>query len=419
MIEAGTAIVDITPKPGLLLSGFAARSEPATGSHDPLTVRAIVVNDTAVVVADVIGLHQEMCARIRSACILPEDNIIIAALHTHGGPVTMRDRLSQPSDQEYLRQLEDACIAAIDQAAAARRPATWSVGTGANPDIARNRRHLGGRVDSAVPVIRIRDANGRMMAVMAAYACHPVVLGADNRLWTADYPHFVRRYIENAYPGAMALFLTGCAGDANTGHTAHASLTLASHPDRSFAAAERIGNRIGAAVVGAGERPCGSDTIANNQTISLNFARRETEPSADLEARWQNEMIGAEPARQAMLKHLINWVQVIAPLEPLPIAARVTVMNWGGVMIAAMPGEIFAETGLTIRHTIGIATPAFVVSFSEDNPGYIPPASEFSFGGYEVDEAHRYYGRPASFAPGSAEALASAVIAQSKLFFKK
>ena len=50
----------------------------------------------------------------------------------------------------------------------------------------------------------------------------------------------------------------------------------------------------------------------------------------------------------------------------------------------------------------------FVVCFAEGNPGYIPPASEFGFGGYDVDEAHRYYGMPASFAPGAAEALAAA-----------
>ena len=31
--------------------------------------------------------------------------------------------------------------------------------------------------------------------------------------------------------------------------------------------------------------------------------------------------------------------------------------------------------------------------------------------GYEVDEAHRYYGQPATFAPGSAERLADAAVA--------
>ncbi|MDR3372390.1 MAG: alkaline ceramidase [Ancalomicrobiaceae bacterium] len=412
MIEVGTAVVDITPKPGLLLAGFAARSEPAIGTHDALTVRAIVVNDTAVVVADVIGLHHEMSERIRKACVLPDDHVIIAALHNHGGPVSMAGRLSLPSDQDYLHQLEQACIAAIDQAAAARRPATWSVGLGGNPDVARNRRHPGGPVDSAVPIIRIRDAEGRMIAVITSYACHPVVLGADNRLWTADYPHFVRRHLEEAYPGAMALFMTGCCGDTNTGHSAHASITLAANPDRTFATAERLGNRIGAAAVAADEHPCGDEAVASNKVISLSFARRETEPVGVLARRWQDEMATAETGRRALLKYWIDWARLIAPLEPQPIAARVTVFNWGGVAIAAMPGEIFAETSLSVRRALGAETPAVVIGLAEDGPGYIPPASEFAFGGYEVDEAHRYYGAPAGFAPGSSEALAAAAIAQ-------
>ena len=43
MIEAGAAIVDMTPPAGLAMSGFAARTAPATGAHDPLTARALVV----------------------------------------------------------------------------------------------------------------------------------------------------------------------------------------------------------------------------------------------------------------------------------------------------------------------------------------------------------------------------------------
>ena len=89
---------------------------------------------------------------------------------------------------------------------------------------------------------------------------------------------------------------------------------------------------------------------------------------------------------------------------------RVSVLNWGGMPIVALPGEIFAETALQIRQAMPI-DPGFVVGFADDNPGYIPPASEYAFGGYEVDEAHRYYGQPATFAAGSAESLAEAAIA--------
>src|SRR5690349_20601909 len=106
MIRAGAAAVDITPPAGLHLAGFAARTEPATGVHDRLTARAVVMDDTALVALDVIGLHEDMAARIRQRCALPDDNVIVAATHTHGAPVSMRGRLGRDADAWFLQQIE-------------------------------------------------------------------------------------------------------------------------------------------------------------------------------------------------------------------------------------------------------------------------------------------------------------------------
>lgn len=410
MIRAGAAIVDITPPPGLAMSGFAARSLPAKGAHDALTARAVVIGETAVVVADVIGIDAAMSARIRKRCVLPAENVVVAALHNHGGPVSMAGRLSIAADPTYLERLEDACIAAVDKAAAARQHATMTIGRGSDPGIARNRRHPGGPVDAPLPLLRIRDKDGAMIAVVTAYACHPVVLAADNLLWTADYPHFVRQALEEAYPGAVALFMTGCVGDANTGHSAHASITLSANPDRTFEAAERIGRKVAEAALAASEQTISGTVKARNGTVTLGFRRRETEAPEALEKRWREEALTAEPARRSLLGYWAEWAHAVASGEPEPLSARVTVLDWGGVPVVALPGEIFAETALAIRAAIGPEKPAFVVGFADDNPGYIPPSSEFLHGGYEVDEAHRYYGLAATFAPGSAETLAACAI---------
>jgi hypothetical protein len=259
-----------------------------------------------------------------------------------------------------------------------------------------------------VPVLTVRGSDGGMIAMMTSYACHPVVLGADNRLWTADYPHFVRNDIEAACPGATALFLTGCAGDANTGHSAHASLNLAANPERTFETAARLGARIAEAALAAPETPAGDNIAAFNATVPLGFERREREPLPTLAIRWREEL-AAEPSRAAILGRWIEWAQVHAENTgaPPPWRGRVTVLDWGGVPIVALPGEIFAETALSIRAALDDG-PAFICAYADAVPGYIPPASEFRFGGYEVDEAHRYIGMPATFAPGSAEALADA-----------
>jgi hypothetical protein len=99
-LRVGPAIVDITPPAGLQMAGFGARTEPAKGAHDALTVRAIAVNDTALVVADIIGIDQELSRRVRDACVLPAGRVVITALHNHGGPAVERGPGGLPADAD-------------------------------------------------------------------------------------------------------------------------------------------------------------------------------------------------------------------------------------------------------------------------------------------------------------------------------
>ncbi len=402
-LTGGVAVIDITPPPGLLLAGFAARSEPATGYHDPLTVRAIVLGDTAIVVADVIGTHEEMSRNIRERCGLPAANVIVAATHTHGAPSSMAGRLGG-ADPAFLVALEDACVEAIVQASASAEPVSITAGNGQDPEVGRNRRHTDGLTDTALPVLRLRRADGSLMATLISYACHPTVLGADNRLMTADFPHFLRQKIEAASPGSIALFVNGCTGDVNIGHTAQASWTLAAQQTRTFENARRLGERIADMALAAPELPMGDRATATEAWAELQLERREGDLRAAAQG-WRDEAMTAEPLRQALLGHWISWADDSAKTPAGTWTGRVSLLDWGGVPIVALPGEIFAETSISIRSAMA-GGPAMVLSYADSTPGYIPPASEYQFGGYEVDEAHRFIGLRGSFASGSAEKLA-------------
>jgi neutral ceramidase len=379
---AGAAVIDITPPIGLAMSGFSARTSPATGTHDALTARALAVDDTAIVAADVVGLDEESCRRIRARSTFADDHVVVVALHTHGGPQVMPGRLGDRLDQAYLARLEDACVEAVRRAIAAQRPAELLFGHGADPGIARNRRHPGGPVDPALPFLRVRGLDGAWIAGLVAYACHPVVLGPDNTLWTADYPGYVRSGLERAHPDAVAIFLTGCTGDANTGHSAYASFSTAPDANRTFAAAERHGARVVEAALLADAWPLTGAVRAASTEVVLHLERRESDPP------------------------------VTRPLDPW--IGRVSVLDWGGMRLVALPGEIFATTALDVRMRLDgapLGGPSVPIAYADGCPGYFPPAAEYAHGGYEVDEAHRYYGMPAAFAPGSAERLADAAVA--------
>jgi hypothetical protein len=408
-VLAGAAAVDITPPAGLAMAGFGARTEPAEGAHDALSVRAVVVGSTAIVGVDVLSLGRATTARIRAGAGLGADAIVVAALHTHGGPETFLDHPFARPDPGFMARLEAAAIEAVNRAAVARQPARIAIGAGADPGIARNRRRPDGPTDPTLPVIAIRTPQGRPIATLVSYACHPVVLGANNRRWTADYPGVVRSEIERRQPGTLALFLTGCTGDANIGHSAHASFNPGANAARTFENAERIGRRIADCALAAPLADSDGGAAIASREVTIAFRRREAAPAAELAATWRREQAGADPVRQAMLAGWIRWAEAGLPDQAsgLTRTVRVSALRWGGAEIIALPAENFAATAHRIRRAIGNPA-AMVIAYADDTFGYIPTSEEFPAGGYEVEEAHRYYGMPATVAPGTAEALADA-----------
>lgn len=408
---AGAAVVDITPPPGLMMCGYAARTEPAAGAHDPLTARALVIGDTALVVADVLGFDEATCARIRARSGFADDHIVVIATHTHGGPMPMQGRGGGSADPQFLRQLEDGCVEAIRQAVARPQPARLLAGNGANPGIAFNRRHDGGPVDPTVPVLRVEALDGTVLAVAFAHGCHPVVLGAGNRLYTADFPHYARAAVEAAYPRAVALFLPGCSGDVSTGHSPESSISTDTPPDRTYAEAERLSRRLAQSVLAAPLTPLSGEIAARSIPVELALARTESGDLDALSREWfALAEAAASPAWATLYRHWAQWA-VTTAREPLtPWHGRVTAFGWNGLPLLFLPGEIFAATALSIRAARPNGPSPFVVSLADGNPGYIPSREEYPHGGYEVAEAHRYYGLPAAFAPGGAEALADTVL---------
>lgn len=401
MTLCGVAVRDVTPPVGHSMAGFVARTDVATGAHDPLTVRALCVDDTAIVTVDVVGLHEETCTEIRQRSPLADDAVLVHATHSHGGPASMPGRLGGTVDPVWLAWLVDTCVEALDEAWANRRPARLAARYAPEPGIARNRRRLDGPVDPVLPVVRIDGVDGGTLAILASFACHPVVLGPDNTQWTADYPGALRRQLERRHPSAVALFLTGCAGDANTGHPAAASLTTAGSSDRTFAEAERVGARLAGAVDEAALRAAGGPTSAVHASVALPVTSTPLDELTRLGEEWaaRARMTSLSASERALWQCWGDWAAVPARATTPAWTASVTVLRWGDICLIGLPGEPFAATATRLRRAAeetGAKT-TIVAGYTNGCPGYLPPACEHEYGGYEVSEAHRYYGMPGVF----------------------
>src|SRR5438128_1307914 len=75
-------------------------------------------------------------------------------------------------------------------------------------------------VDATVSVLRVDTADGKPLAVLVNYACHPVVFGADNLEYSADFPGVMTATVESQLEQAggtkpLCFFLQGAPGDIN------------------------------------------------------------------------------------------------------------------------------------------------------------------------------------------------------------
>jgi hypothetical protein len=438
----GTARASITPPAGATLSGFVARAEPMLGVHDDLHARAVVLSDgestsapVGLLVLDLIGLDAGLVAGIRRRAAelvgLPQltDRLAVTATHTHSGPAAILGARLGSVDPAYRDSLVQTGAEVVAAAARELQPVRGWFGLGQESSVGKNRRLAGGPIDADVPVIRFDTVDGRVRCVLVSYACHPVTLGPNNRFVSADYPGYVVRSLEALYRGAQAVFLTGCCGQINTGHSAHASLSVerpGQNEDpgalRSFAEAERLGRILAGAAVQAAERaapPGGAPLAVLGPGAPVRAVRREVDlallsvdPPDELRrqaALWREQaadlLRSGATGEARLMEASAEWADAIAGIAhpPRTVRAEVMALAVADLTLVLLPGEPFVELGQAIKQ--GATQPVLVLGYANGSPGYLPHRSAYAEGGYEVVEAHRFYGQPAAFAPEAGERL--------------
>ena len=158
-----------------------------------------------------------------------------------------------------------------------------------------------GPIDPAIGVLRLDRADGRTLAVVYNFACHPIQ-GVPNGGNTADLVGFASKVIEdNMSDGTRALFLQGCAGDVNP-----LWYKDVDHP-RS---AEPLGNMLGLSTLQAARQiQCREDgrLAVINETIEL--------PRAD----WAPRIAALEAEQKRLLESLQGTSLNLKTFLPLAV----------------------------------------------------------------------------------------------------
>jgi hypothetical protein len=413
---AGIAQLDITPPIGTALTGYIARDGGATGVHDPLYAKALVLAEgeeqAALLTCDLLGLRLQEVMVIRHAIAmatgLPDDHILITCSHTHAGPATIDLQDCGVVDEEYLGQLRQKLVRVTEQALATLRPTRFGVGHGQVTTGVHNRRTPGDVIDPDLGVLRLVDEAGTTFGVVVNYACHPTCLTGENRLLSAEYCGYAMAQIEQL-TGATALFITGAIGDV--GPVA-----------RGWPILEELGTTIAQEAV---------RVLAGIETTEWHGLRGASQPltlpllpAPTVEELhvfmdyWRQPAARPDsplPPHPKIAPAMLHWAErTLAQIQDGTVATHVTtevqVIRVGALALVSAPGELFVELGLAVKAQAGVAH-LFLCGFANDNIGYIPARRAYPHGGYEINEAYKYYGSPAALAPEAGEVYVNAAVA--------
>ncbi|HEX7378098.1 MAG TPA: hypothetical protein VF278_13345, partial [Pirellulales bacterium] len=271
-LKAGAARVDITDRQAgpvndpLFVKALVLKSDDATAAI--ITVDAVAIGGIGRIKNDYLA---KVRARLEKELGIPPSNVLVNASHCHG--VVAAD-------------VEERTFQAAKAALAQLTPVKVGVGAGREDRIMENRRlklksgreadvrHAYslppddevaevGPVDPQIGILRLDRADGRTLAVVYNFACHPIQ-GVPSGGNTADIVGFASKAIEESLgEGTTALFLQGCGGDINP-----IDYKDVDHP-RS---AEPLGNLLGLSTLRALRKiACRDDDRLSivNETIEL------------------------------------------------------------------------------------------------------------------------------------------------------
>jgi hypothetical protein len=418
--DPGNTALDASSKDkydGIFLAGFGD-NRIATGKHDDLWARAIVIESGATKVAivsiDLIGYYAkanyyglgEIQKLVDPRAGISE--ILITSTHNHEGPDTIgawgTNPLSDGKYPKYLRFVDRQVAKAINEAAQSTKLALMRLGVTtpqASPSIAGMQTRTHGRppafYDEELRVMQFFDGTrasyDRVIATVVNWNTHPESMESHNTVLTSDFPHAVRQAVEQKF-GGTCVYISGdigaveIIGDSNNRNGDRTTFDGKDYPLKSdnnrpaytFERTEAIGRDVAKAVF---------DALQNG----------EMSPVTTIDVR--KATLRAPMDNQGYLflsgKSVLDTMPPAQPGAKVEIETTVYAITMGEAQIITTPGELFPEVFYGVERykrkdcaeadTKRPAEPGvrdrmtkkykFVIGLCPDEFGYIVPGYDF------------------------------------------
>ncbi len=417
-LQAGSAVVDVTPPrlPVLVNGGMLSRTLSAVKTR--VNARALVLSDNqeriAIVVVDSCMMGRVFLDSVKEEANrrldIRADRILISATHSHSAPASM-GCLGTDADPDYVPFLRASILEAIERAAKNVEPARVGFARADAADFTALRQwirrpdrivedpfgnktvranmHAGrnwddvtseaGPKDPELSLFSVQSKGGRPICVLGNFSMHYF---GDSDI-SADYfglfSDGLRARIApssgDGHPEFVGIMAHGCSGDIyRTDYTIPEAQrpkpTIQEYTDGLLAIALRAYAGIvyeDDAVLRMEERRLPLKYRVPNKQM-LEWARRTIDAAGGRPLKTQTEVY----AREQILLDELQQTDVV-----------VQALRIGSTALATTPNETYAVTGLKIKAGSPIEN-TMVIELANGGDGYIPPAEQHPFGGYNT-----------------------------------
>ena len=245
-----------------------------------------------------------------------------------------------------------------------------------------------GPVDHSVPVLRIRNADGKIIGVIFNYACHCTTLDGNYYRINADWAGYATTNLEAAYPNSVALCTIGCGADANP------------NPRGTREQSEQHGRELSAEV----RRILAGQMTPIDKPIAATFGHAGL--SFDLPTIEELQRRSTDPTVQVR-RHSEHFQKVYEREGRLPATYPVPIQTWqfgDQLTMVFLGGEVVSEYALRLKRELP-SQPLWITAYANDVLGYIASERIRAEGGYEYDMSGIYYNLPGPWATGSEDLL--------------
>ncbi len=416
MLKVGLSQVEVTPSEPTHLAGYF-NDRIATGTLDPLFVRAVVFDDgsqrSAIAVADICMLPRKYVLKAKRQIVnatgLEPTQVILSATHTHTAPAP-RKLFDVPEEQTYMDTvLLPALVKALSSAQHNLRSAQVWLGSTVERGLAFCRRYRmkdgtvvtnppkghpdivcpEAEIDHALTVFRFADGE-QTLGVLVNINNHADTTGGDKV--SADWPGHLSRIVAHDFGQVPVMLLYGLSGNVN--HFDPTKMHVQTGPEE----ARRIGEGYAALVQEAlaeSQQVHTAPLAALSDTFAAPYRRVSTEQLRAAQTLVDQEFSGdggnltaedlakgSPVVEQMFAKMLLEFEAQFGAGEGSE-ELEIGVMRLGDIAIVGLPGEPFSQIGMRIkelspyRHTC-------VMALANGSAGYVPLQEHFGSGGYET-----------------------------------